>query len=446
MNLQELREKKNKLTSDAKAILEAAGADKRLTMNADEESRFDKLMGEADSVSANIKRVEQLDALEASLGESAGRRSEPTQPTSRAVVNRDQPADRAEGLRSWLLAGSDAERTPEMREAASRCGFNLDSRNITMKLARTPLKSLKREDVAAWEQRAQSVGLGSGGGYTVPDETMRALEVSLLTFGGVRQAATVIRTDSGAALPIPTSDDTTNKGAILSENSAASAQDVAFGQLVLDAYKYSSKYVLVSVEFLQDSSINVAEFIGTALGTRIGRIQNDHFTTGTGSSQPNGIVTAAASGVTATSLTATTTYSFMMDLVHSVDPSYRVNGKFMLPDAALKMVRKILIPQYSGDTAGAPLWQPNFSVGAPDTILGYPYVINQSMAVPATTVKSLLFGDLSKYIVRDVRDVTLMRLDERFAEYHQVAFLAFARSDGDLLDAGTDPLKAHTQG
>jgi HK97 family phage major capsid protein len=129
-----------------------------------------------------------------------------------------------------------------------------------------------------------------------------------------------------------------------------------------------------------------------------------------------------------------------------VDPAYRSNGKFMLSDAALKMVRKILIPQYSGDTAGAPLWQPDFRVGAPDQILGFPYVINQSMTAPATTVKSIIFGDLSKYLIRDVRDFELKRLDERFAEYHQVAFLAFLRTDGDLLDAGTDPVKVHTQG
>jgi HK97 family phage major capsid protein len=82
----------------------------------------------------------------------------------------------------------------------------------------------------------------------------------------------------------------------------------------------------------------------------------------------------------------------------------------------------------------------------PDSILGYPYVINQSMTAPATSVKSILFGDLSKYLVRDVRDFTLIRLDERFAEYHQVAFLAFSRHDGDLLDAGTDPVKYHVQG
>jgi HK97 family phage major capsid protein len=78
-------------------------------------------------------------------------------------------------------------------------------------------------------------------------------------------------------------------------------------------------------------------------------------------------------------------------------------------------------------------------------IHGYPYVVNQSMTTPATGVKSILFGDFSKYIIRDVRDVVLLRLDERFAEQHSVAFLAFARSDGDLLDAGTDPVKYATQ-
>jgi HK97 family phage major capsid protein len=366
MNLPELRERKNKLSSDLQEILKGAAADNRLNLNADEESRFDKITVDVDSLDASIKRLEKAEAIEASLGESAGRRSEPAKPSARPVVTREvASANHGEGLRSWLLAGSDADRTPEMREAAARCGFNLDQTRLSFKLPQTALRSLDRAGIAEWQERAQSVGSGSAGGYTVPDEMMRALEVSMLAFGGVRQAATVIRTSTGAALPIPTSDDTSNKGAILNENSAASAQDITFGQLVLDSYKYSSKYVLVSVELLQDSSINVPEFIGRALGERIGRITNDHFTTGTGSSQPNGIVTASSVGVTATSLTTTTTYSFMMDLVHSIDPAYRTNGKFMLSDAALKMVRKILIPQYSGDTAGAPLWQPNFAVGVP---------------------------------------------------------------------------------
>jgi HK97 family phage major capsid protein len=83
---------------------------------------------------------------------------------------------------------------------------------------------------------------------------------------------------------------------------------------------------------------------------------------------------------------------------------------------------------------------PGLAVSNPDTILGYPFVINQHMAVMAANAKSVLFGQLSKYLIRDTAQITLLRLDERFADFHQVAFLAFSRHDGDLLDAGTHPV------
>jgi hypothetical protein len=45
-----------------------------------------------------------------------------------------------------------------------------------------------------------------------------------------------------------------------------------------------------------------------------------------------------------------------------------------------------------------------------------------------------------------VSDVRLVRMDERYADYDQVGFTAFLRSDGDLLDAGTHPVYYMTQG
>jgi HK97 family phage major capsid protein len=312
------------------------------------------------------------------------------------------------------------------------------------------LKNPSQHDVENWrtEHRAALTAAQSTtttGGYTVADATMQALEQALLAFGGMRQVATILRTDTGGPLPIPTTNDTTAKGRLISENSVTTETEMTFGQLVLDSWKYSSDYILASVEFLQDSSIDVPGFLGTALGTRIARLQNDHFTTGTGSSQPNGIVTAATTSSVTFAGTSTIIYDDVVNLIHSVDPAYRNNGRFMFHDGALKMLKKIKVLQYSGDTTGYPLWQPSLTMGQPDMIGGYPYIVNQSMTTPATGVKSILFGDFSKYIIRDVRDVTLLRLDERFAEYHQVAFLAFARSDGDLLDAGTHPVKYGTQ-
>jgi HK97 family phage major capsid protein len=438
MNLTELRQKKGELATQAQQVLDAAANDGRMDLRSDEESKFDAIHADIEKLSATITRLEK----QAALGDGE-RRSEPVIHKT-THDNRVVKPSLGEGLRAWLVAGSSAS-TPEIREAAVRAGFNPDGRNANIKLAAFPMRSMNPADQAEWEKRA-AMGTTSGavGSYTVADEAMRALEVSLLAFGGMRQVATVIRTDSGAALPIPTSDDTANKGAILAENSAASEVDITFGQIVLDAYKYSSKYVLVSVELLQDSSINVAEFIGKALGERIARITNDHFTTGTGSSQPNGIVTAAGAATAAASTTVVT-YDELVNLVHTVDPAYRMNAKFMFPDARLKQLKQIKVLQYSGDTTGQPLWVPGLASGVPDTILGYPYVINQSMATPATGTKSIIFGDLSKYMIRDVRDVQLLRLDERFAEYHQVGFLAFSRHDGDLIDAGTDPVKYMAQ-
>jgi HK97 family phage major capsid protein len=318
-----------------------------------------------------------------------------------------------------------------------------------MRLSSEPLRSLDPADVRAWEERLTQVDTVSpdlGGHYTVPDEMMRPLEVALLQFGGMRQVASVIRTATGAELPIPTLNDTGNAGALLGEGLEHTELDTEFANLVLNSFKYTSKRVPVSVEYLQDNAINFAGRIGSILGERIGRITNEHFTRGDGSSKPRGIMVAATSSGITTSAAATLTYDNLIDLKHSVDPAYRSQGaKWMFNDTTLKIIKKIKVPQFSGDTAGYPLWRAGLTAGEPDTIDGDGYVINQQVESGASK-RAIAYGLLSKYIIRDVRDITLVRLDERYAELGVVAFLAFSRHDGDLLDAGTNPVKYLTTG
>jgi HK97 family phage major capsid protein len=274
---------------------------------------------------------------------------------------------------------------------------------------------------------------------------MRPLEVALLEFGGMRQVSTIVRTSTGAELPFPTLNDTSNSGALLGEGLEHTELDTTFDQMVMHAYKYTSRRVPVSVEYLQDNAINFVGRIGSILGERIGRITNTHFTTGDGNAKPNGIVTAAtSSGVTA-AVDDALTYDNIIDLKHSVDPAYRTGARFMFNDTTLKIIKKIKVPQFSGDTAGQPLWRAGMTLGEPNTIDGDPYTINQQVA-SGVSAKAILYGQLSKYQIRDVRDITLVRLDERYAELGVVAFLAFSRHDGDLLDAGTHPVKYLTMG
>ena len=449
MNINDILTKKKEASDAASVIRDRVYAEQGGEWRGDDTAKFEELCARSESLQAEVERSLRLDRLQQSTeeaGQSAGRRSEPQNP-QRQFAGKATAGDADLAVRGWLLGGNEeAGAQSEHLDAAKRVGVNIRSGAISLRMA-PPLRSLNPRDVEAWEKRApMGVGSGAIGLYTAPDSPMGALERALLAFGGMRQVSTVYRTASGTDMPFPTNNDTSNKGAILAENTQVAEVDATFGQLVLNSYKYSSKLVLVARELLQDSAVNIPELIGQILGERIGRIQNDHFTTGDNSSKPNGVVTAATSSSITTASATAISYDNLVDLVHALDPAYRLNARFMMSDAALKVIKKIKVAQYSGDTVGAPLWIPGLAGMLADTIMGYPYVINQSVAVPAASAKAVLFGDFSKYLIRDVSDVRLIRMEERYADYDQVGFTAFVRSDADLLDAGTHPVYYMTQG
>jgi HK97 family phage major capsid protein len=448
--IETLRNQRTAKLAEARAI-HAQGESEKRTLTPDEQTAFDNLVAQVDdheqritdlesmsapvdpnavavaSNDAGTARSEKLANLEASSKRPAARRSSPIEAPAfvRDFGDRQSTSDRALALRGWLGFHSVNGASNEQRNAAQRSGLELGNNRLSFKLNAKAPKSQA-------EARAQSLS-GSAGGYTVPAGFLNQLEASLLAFGGMREVATIIRTGEGNDLPIPTVSDHSNVGAILAENTQVAEQDVAFGQITLKAYKYSSKLIRVSAELLQDSAIDLESFIGGALGERVARVLNSHFTIGTNSSQPQGII-ASGAGVTAAAVAAIT-YAELVDLQHSVDPSYRGNAKFMMHDTTFKAVRKLV------DDQNRPIFQPDISAASPGTLLGSPIVINQDCATLAASAKAIFFGDFSKYIIRDVQDFTLLRLEERYADYHQVGFVGFSRHDGRILDAGTDPIK-----
>ncbi|MFD5875701.1 phage major capsid protein [Streptomyces sp. NPDC060322] len=283
------------------------------------------------------------------------------------------------------------------------------------------------------ELRAQGVATGAAGGYVVPPAFRAKMVETMKFYGAMRQISEIITTESGVTLPWPTNDDTANVGAILAENTQVTEQDVTLGQQDIGAYMYTSKLVRVSLQLLQDSVLDFEDWLARKLGERIGRIQNTHFTTGTGTAQPEGAQTNAVIGKTGgTGQTTSVTYDDLIDLVHSVDPAYRNSGRvqFMLADSTLGAVRKLK------DGQARPLWEPSVQAGVPDKVLGYGYTVNQDMPAMAANAKSILFGDFfAGYLIRDVSDIQTLRLSERYADYLQVGFLAFSRADGTPQDA-----------
>jgi HK97 family phage major capsid protein len=305
---------------------------------------------------------------------------------------------------------------------------------ILNRLLRVGENGLRGDEITQFRD-TMSTTTGSEGGYTVPTTTVPALIEAMKEFGGMRAVATVITTSSGEAMNYPSTDGTAEVGELVAENAPVADLDIAFGNVPLVVYKFSSKTIGVPVELLQDSAVNLEALIYRRLGERIARIQNTYHTTGTGIGQPGGIVEKSSLGKTgANGQTTSIIYDDLLDLQHAVDPAYRKQGgKWMMADKTVKAIRKLK------DAENRPIWLPSYDGGiaakAPETLLGDPIVINQDIPVMAANAKSILYGLFLKYIIRDVPMVTIFRFaDSAYAKKGQVGFLSFMRGGGNLTD------------
>jgi len=310
---------------------------------------------------------------------------------------------------------------------------------------------LGQRELSQQEERDLGTVTGGVGGYLAPQAFFDRVVKAQKLLSGVRKAAFVFQTDTGSPMPIPMDNDTANVGERLTENTVATTLDTTFTSKTLGAYTYSSKIVKVGLALAQDSKFPIEAYLAGKLGLRIGRAQNIDFTTGTGTNQPQGIVTGAFLGKTGTA-GQTILYADLVDLEHSVDAAYRGGRQllssgdisddpsmvptpaWMMNDSTLKVLQKLT------DTQQRPIYQAGLAGLTPDTLLGYPIVLNSDMPALGLSSKAVLFGDMSQYVIRDAGPVAVLRLSERFADSFEVGFICFARADGAVLDGGTHPI------
>lgn len=397
-SIQALRERRNALVTETRALLDNNPGN---NWKEDHQKTYDEKMGEVERIDNSIDRLQRVMDAEAekefkNLGGRDERPGGGQRPEASAVVQ------------------------------------------IFHKWARNGERSLSVEE---WQtvQAAMSANPGvnpEDGGYTVPTTLVGSVLEAQKAFGGMLEAADNINTAGGGPLSYPTTDGTGEEGEIVPENQSASDEDMKFGTKSLGAHKFSSKVVTVPFELLQDSAVDIEALVLGRLNMRLGRIKNRLFTVGTGVGQPMGAVTASALGKQgAVGAVPVFTYEDLVDLEHSVDPAYRDRGAFMFHDQALALIRKIK------DTTGRPIYVPSLSDGsvggAPARVNNRAISINQNMPVPAPGAKSILFGDLKTYKIRNVMAMTMFRFtDSAYTKKGQVGFLAWMRADGNLMDVG----------
>jgi HK97 family phage major capsid protein len=418
MRLKEIRERQQVLVAEARERLDQIDTATDAARAAELEAAHDVAMAEHDKLEERAVKLEKLAALEEARDAPDPRR--PTGEAVRVAPATTETADEAYSrvFRSFMMNGADS--LPREERALLR-----------------RFKETDRENRAG----PQGVTSSPAGGYLVPQGFMAELVVSMKAFGPMLNPGVTreLTTDTGAPLPWPTMDDTSNTGRRIAENVQVTTAGITMGAKMLNAWKYTTDAILVAEELTQDSGIAVEGIVRDAMAERLGRIVNLELTTGTGQNMPMGIVTAAGAGATAGGSNAIT-FDDIIELQHAVDPAYREspNVKWMFHDLTLKALRKLK----NGD--GDYIWQPASVVAAaPATIADHPYAINQAMPLIGTGNTSVVFGDFSKYVVRRVREFALKRLVERYADFDQIGFIGFGRYDGNLMDAGAVRALAH---
>ena len=287
---------------------------------------------------------------------------------------------------------------------------------------------------SAAEQRAQAVGTDNKGGFLVPETTMAMVETAMEYRCPFFNSTyfTVLRTSDGHKFEWPTVNDTANDGVLIAENTTEDEQDVVFGNVEFDAYKYTSKMVKVPYELLMDSIVPVGQILADLLAERVGRALSNAFTKGTGSSQPKGIVTCATTAKTTAANNALKAEE-LMDTQASLDDAYegRPSVAWMMNKLICNYVQKIK------DTDGNFIWRmKDIRNSIPNMLLGSPVIVNPAMDSTVASAKNVaIYGDMKKFVVRMAGPNRLTRLNERFADSDQVAFIYRGRTDSDCIQA-----------
>ncbi|TFC84859.1 phage major capsid protein [Cryobacterium sp. TMT4-31] len=279
----------------------------------------------------------------------------------------------------------------------------------------------------------------SGGGL-VATSFWSQLQRHLVASSSILAAgATVIQTPTGEPLKVPKTT-AFSTASLIAEGATIPTSDPTLGSAQLDAYKYGF-LVQVSYELAADANFDLLGFLAEQSGLAIGNAFGAHAISGTGTGQPNGILTGATLGVTgptgtATSLGSQTTVGQGADLL--IDLQGSLAGPYARSESAAWLMRQstLQIVKKLRDSTGRYIFSADIvpGSGSAGTILGRPVFVDEAMPAAGANAKSILYGDISKYWVRQVGAIRFERSDEFAFDRDLVTFRGLARLDGDLID------------
>lgn len=276
---------------------------------------------------------------------------------------------------------------------------------------------VERRDLA----RPSGVSAGS-------DSFVEGLFGALVDVVPLLELATIVTTANGGDLEFDYIASQPTVAGIVAEGTTITGTDPTFGEVAFGApFKYPAN-IKFSAELVEDWRFDLEGYITARVVPTLQRKLADNLWRGAGgTTAPQGLATAATT-VTAAGA-STVTFADIETLIAAVPANYRHGG-----GAALVMhpAAYLALRNQKASTGGSYMWDPTRG----DTLFGFPVRVDNALAAPATTARSVVFGDFSQaYAIR--------LLPVRFATSDQQAFASglvnaqvVIRADGRTMNTG----------
>jgi HK97 family phage major capsid protein len=372
-------ELRNRAWEEAKSLLDHAATESR-DLSGEEQAQYDRIVGDIDRYDESIKRFREDADREQRAAEA---RIDMPAPAPEARLETDNDI-----LRS-LLTGDRRGHVFEKRTA-------------------TPMKT-------------------TTDGQFVPEGFYAQIQEILRYTGPAFQPGlyTILNTASGNDIKVP------RQTAFSAATATAEGAQFAVSNPTGESFFLKSLKVGVllktSAELLTDNEVNLVEYLGRQAGESVGYKVNELLAVGTGTVQPKGIFDAAGSGVTGgTAVGGAFSADDLIDLIHSVDSAVaaRPATALQMNRATLGAVRKLK------DGDGRYLFE--YGAAGEPRVLGERIVENPFAPAIGTTNKSVIYGDMSSYHVRQVGGIEVARSDDFAFDTDEIVWRVSMRIWGDL--------------
>ena len=243
------------------------------------------------------------------------------------------------------------------------------------------------------------------GGFYAPTEYVADLIKGVTEISPIRSIAR-IRNTSNRGIEIPKRTGTFAASFVSETATRSETTGYLTGLMKIDAHEM---YALVDISnaMLEDSAFNLESEMNEEFASQFAKKEGASFVSGTGVEQPQGFTDSGA-GVSSTNSGSGTalTANGLLDLMYDIKSDYMANATFVMNRGTFGAILKL------EDTEGQKIFVNSMSFvgGAPNTILGKPYILAEDMPDVAGSAKPVAFGDFSRaYTIVDRIGLSVQR-------------------------------------